>query len=143
MVAPPSENLQTQNMAPSPAADASSVPSPQNTSSDGAVTVEKNETHNAHHLSKRPKIDPPSPEHANALQQGQIARPDPRNVRGRRGHLKQMVEMPLDALHEIFHELEPVDLLHLSWASKNLNAILMEKSSRYIWKEVGRDLSIV
>ncbi|KAF5358488.1 hypothetical protein D9756_001343 [Leucocoprinus leucothites] len=64
----------------------------------------------------------------------QPSKPDKR-VRGRRGLLRLMAEMPLDTLHEIFRELEPVDLLHLSWASKSLNSIIMEKSARYLWEE--------
>ncbi|KAJ3553662.1 hypothetical protein NP233_g12594 [Leucocoprinus birnbaumii] len=64
-----------------------------------------------------------------------IARPDKPGVRGRRGLLKFMTEIPLDTLHDIFRELDPADLLHLSWASKSLNSIVMEKSARYIWEE--------
>ncbi len=47
-----------------------------------------------------------------------------------------MTEIPLDTLHEIFRELEPVDLLHLSWANKSLRSVVMEKTARYIWQEV-------
>ncbi|KAF9448010.1 hypothetical protein P691DRAFT_73214 [Macrolepiota fuliginosa MF-IS2] len=65
----------------------------------------------------------------------QVGRPDRGHIKGRRGHLKQMTEMPLDTLHEIFRDLEPIDLLHLSWASKSLRAIVMEKSARYIWED--------
>ncbi|KAJ3567207.1 hypothetical protein NP233_g6514 [Leucocoprinus birnbaumii] len=64
-----------------------------------------------------------------------IARPDKPGVRGRRGLLQFMTEIPLDTLHDIFRELDPADLLHLSWASKSLNSIVMEKSARYIWEE--------
>ncbi|KAF9448011.1 hypothetical protein P691DRAFT_801422 [Macrolepiota fuliginosa MF-IS2] len=60
-------------------------------------------------------------------------RPDRGRVKGRRGHLKQMTEMPLDTLHDIFRNLEPIDLLHLSWASRSLHGIVMEKAARYIW----------
>lgn len=69
-------------------------------------------------------------------QEVQVARPD-KYVRGRRGHLKLMAEIPLDTLHEIFGELDPIDLLHLSWASKSLHTIIMEQSARYIWEQVS------
>lgn len=66
----------------------------------------------------------------------QITKLDNTHVKGRRGRLRFMTEMPLDVLHEIFRELEPLDLVHLSWASKSLRAIVMGKPARYIWKEV-------
>ncbi len=133
-----SESLQNQEPASSAGVDASNMSSLKTSSPDGVAVVEKNEAINASPPSKRLKIEAPPPENSNASQQDQIARPDSKNVRGRRGQLKQMVEMPLDTLHEIFRELEPVDLLYLSWASKSLNTILMEKPSRYIWEEVGQ-----
>jgi hypothetical protein len=47
-----------------------------------------------------------------------------------------MIEMPIDTLYEIFRLLDPLDLLYLSWASKSLRGIVMNKSARYIWEEV-------
>ncbi len=131
-----SESLQNQESYPSTGVDASNLSSPENNSPGDTVIVEKCETPNASKPSKRLKIEAPLSE--NAPQQDRTIRPDSKNVRGRRGLLKQMAEMPLDTLHEIFLELEPADLLHLSWASKSLNTILMEKPSRYIWEEVGQ-----
>jgi hypothetical protein len=58
-------------------------------------------------------------------------------VAGRRGHLKFMTEIPIDTLHEIFRQLDPADLLNLSWSSKSLRLLIMEKSARYIWQEVS------
>lgn len=66
----------------------------------------------------------------------QVAGAQVSRIKGRRGHLKFMTEIPLDTLHEIFRKLDPVDLLHLSRASKTLRTIVMEKSARYIWEEV-------
>ncbi len=57
-------------------------------------------------------------------------------VRGRRGHLQQMIEMPMDVLYEIFSFLEPIDLLHLSWTSKRLRSTIAENSARFIWENV-------
>ncbi|KAF9448881.1 hypothetical protein P691DRAFT_775104 [Macrolepiota fuliginosa MF-IS2] len=64
----------------------------------------------------------------------QVIRSNDRRVRGRRGHLKMMTEIPLDTLYEIFGQLDPVDLLHLSWSSKRLNTIVMGKASRFLWE---------
>lgn len=66
----------------------------------------------------------------------QVAGAQVSRVKGRRGRLKFMTEIPLDTLHEIFRKLDPVDLLHLSRANKSLRTIVMEKSARYIWEEV-------
>ncbi|KAF9448882.1 hypothetical protein P691DRAFT_813470 [Macrolepiota fuliginosa MF-IS2] len=66
-------------------------------------------------------------------------RPDAR-VRGRRGQLKHMTEMPMDVLYEIFQSLEPIDLLHLSWANKSLHSIIMGESARYLWEDAFQAL---
>lgn len=66
----------------------------------------------------------------------QIPRGDRARVRGRRGHLKLMTEMPFDILLEIFGQLDPIDLLHLSWSTKTLRDIIMSKSGRILWKNV-------
>ncbi len=131
--------LRSRDLAPFATVDASNTSSLGNNPPDGTVTVKESETQNASPPSKHTKTEVHSPANANTSQQDR--RPEPKNVKGRRGQLKQMVEMPLDTLHEIFRELEPIDLLHLSWASKSLNTILMEKPSRYIWEEVGQFLA--
>lgn len=63
----------------------------------------------------------------------QSSRVDCGRVRGRRGHLKLMTEMPFDILHEILGQLDPIDLLHLSWSTKTLRDILMTRSGRFLW----------
>jgi len=60
-----------------------------------------------------------------------------KRVKGKRGHLKMITEMPMDILLEIFCQLEPVDLLHLSRASKSLRGILVANNIEYIWKMVS------
>lgn len=57
-------------------------------------------------------------------------------IRGRRGHLKLMTEIPFDILHEIFGHLDPIDLLHLSWSTRALNSIVMSRSGRILWINV-------
>ncbi|KAF8181619.1 hypothetical protein BJ912DRAFT_608613 [Pholiota molesta] len=51
-----------------------------------------------------------------------------------RGSLEKLVEMPLDVLFEIFGKLDPLDLLHISHATKALRAILMSRSSVSVWR---------
>ncbi|KAF8965436.1 hypothetical protein BDZ97DRAFT_2074722 [Flammula alnicola] len=63
------------------------------------------------------------------------APPQWKRVRGKRGMLKQLVEMPLDLLFEIFGRVDPVDLLHMARTTKALRAILMSRSSISVWKQ--------
>ncbi len=63
-------------------------------------------------------------------------RTDYTRVKGKRGHLEMMTEMPVDILLEIFCQLEPIDLLHLSRASKSLRRLLLANNIVYIWKLV-------
>lgn len=59
-------------------------------------------------------------------------------VRGRRGHLKMVVEMPFDILLEIFQYLGPADLLHLSRANHALRGMLLDRSTALpLWKAVS------
>jgi len=57
-------------------------------------------------------------------------------VKGRKGKLRNMTEMPMDVLFEIFGRLEPVDLLHLSRATKSLRSILIAPNANFLWKMV-------
>ncbi|KAF5330284.1 hypothetical protein D9619_006079 [Psilocybe cf. subviscida] len=61
--------------------------------------------------------------------------PAPKRRRGNRGLLKDVVDMPLDIVYEIFGKLFPADLLTLSQTSKDLRNILGSRSSAFIWKE--------
>ncbi|KXN91508.1 hypothetical protein AN958_00770 [Leucoagaricus sp. SymC.cos] len=90
-------------------------------------------------VSSGPKTTESEPQPASVSQDISLppnvaVKPD-RRVRGRRGLLNFMTEMPLDTLHEIFLQLEPVDLLHVSWSSKSLHSIVMGRNARYIWEE--------
>ncbi|KAJ7685466.1 hypothetical protein DFH06DRAFT_43974 [Mycena polygramma] len=55
--------------------------------------------------------------------------------RKNRGKLRFITEMPLDILFEIFGQLLPADLLHLSMSSKALRDILLRKSAAFLWKQ--------
>ncbi|KAF5318151.1 hypothetical protein D9619_012281 [Psilocybe cf. subviscida] len=61
--------------------------------------------------------------------------PAPKRLRGNRGLLKDVVDMPLDVVLEIFGKLSPGDLLNLAQTSKDLRRILMSRSSASTWKE--------
>ncbi|KAG8916089.1 hypothetical protein FRC02_004233 [Tulasnella sp. 418] len=50
------------------------------------------------------------------------------------GRLAVLMNMPVDVFAEICSHLFPIDLLHLSWASKRLRSILMSKSAKHIWR---------
>lgn len=52
-----------------------------------------------------------------------------------RGRLAALPQMPLDILFEIFRSMHPRDLLHVSRTTKVLRAVLMNKSSIWIWKD--------
>ncbi|KAG6873374.1 hypothetical protein C0995_016483 [Termitomyces sp. Mi166 len=76
-----------------------------------------------------------------------------RTVKGKRGRLEEISQLPLDILFEvtqltdslyrresdslalqIFLQLDPIDILNLSRVSKPLRNILMRRSAAYIWK---------
>ncbi|OBZ75564.1 hypothetical protein A0H81_04660 [Grifola frondosa] len=63
-----------------------------------------------------------------------------RAVRGRKGGLKGIINMPLDILFEIFGYLDLADLLHLARTSKDTRVILMNRSSAYIWKAARQNI---
>jgi hypothetical protein len=52
-------------------------------------------------------------------------------VKGRKGKLKNMTELPIDIWFEVFAQLEPLDLLHLSRATKDLRNMLVAPSANY------------
>ncbi|EIN03880.1 hypothetical protein PUNSTDRAFT_139185 [Punctularia strigosozonata HHB-11173 SS5] len=51
-----------------------------------------------------------------------------------KGRLAGLVMLPIDVMAEIFSHLEPLDILYLSWTSKDFNSLLMSRSSVFIWK---------
>ncbi|KAK7676670.1 hypothetical protein QCA50_020352 [Cerrena zonata] len=55
--------------------------------------------------------------------------------RSRIGSLREMLQMPLDILLEIFRHLTPGDLLILSRTSKPFRRLLMNPESSFIWKD--------
>lgn len=61
---------------------------------------------------------------------------DFRKIKGRRGKLKLMTEMPVDVLLEIFSHVQPIDLVHLSRATKALRVIITGTNGKFLWKQV-------
>jgi len=59
-----------------------------------------------------------------------------RRVKGRKGKLRIMTEIPVDTLLEIFSHVEPLDLLHLSWATKDLHALITASRNSFLWTRV-------
>ncbi|KAJ8520519.1 hypothetical protein ONZ45_g2661 [Pleurotus djamor] len=52
----------------------------------------------------------------------------------RKGKLRNLVQMPLDILFEIFGCLAPLDVLRLARTSKDLRSVLMKRSAMSLWK---------
>ncbi|KAK0217689.1 hypothetical protein EDD85DRAFT_1029434 [Armillaria nabsnona] len=57
-----------------------------------------------------------------------------------RGLLQKVAETPLDILFEIFSKLDPLDLLRLSRTTKDLRALLLQRSSTFIWKRARQNV---
>ncbi|KAG7451980.1 uncharacterized protein BT62DRAFT_941002 [Guyanagaster necrorhizus] len=57
-----------------------------------------------------------------------------------RGILQKVTETPLDVLFEIFSNLDPLDLLQLSRTSKDLRALLLQRSSTSVWKRARENV---
>ncbi|CDO76819.1 hypothetical protein BN946_scf185033.g16 [Trametes cinnabarina] len=57
-----------------------------------------------------------------------------RALRGRRGSLKDLPEMPVDILNEIFSYLHPKDLLNLARTSKAFREFLLNKRNVHMWR---------
>ena len=52
------------------------------------------------------------------------------------GTLDIMNDMPDDILLEIFSQVEPVDLFHISRATKALRDLITRNNSMFVWKRV-------
>ncbi|KZT72450.1 hypothetical protein DAEQUDRAFT_723167 [Daedalea quercina L-15889] len=58
-----------------------------------------------------------------------------KNVRGRRGGLKDMMNMPMDVILEICLHLHPRELLSLCRTAKVFHAFLMQKGCKNLWRD--------
>ncbi|KIM48754.1 hypothetical protein M413DRAFT_437933 [Hebeloma cylindrosporum] len=61
---------------------------------------------------------------------------DDHRIKPGTGTLDTMNEMPNDVLLEIFSQVEPIDLFHISRATKTLRDLITKSNSRYVWKRV-------
>ncbi|KAG5651506.1 hypothetical protein H0H81_008400 [Sphagnurus paluster] len=66
-----------------------------------------------------------------------------KTIRGRRGKLQSIMEMPLDILFEIFAHLSPSDLLHLARTAKRLRNTLMHRSANSVWKKARSYIEVL
>lgn len=87
------------------------------------------------HPAKRFKLDHDTEK--NSSKNKKIASKSKGQATRKNGRLEEITEMPMDVLYEIFGYLEPLDVLHLSWSSKALRLIVMGKSAKYVWENVG------
>ena len=107
-------------------------------------------------MAKRRRAESPSPSPStddSSSSGNRVAkRPKVRNLRGRRGSLQDLPQMPLDVLYmvcftfepsytlftlysfQILSLLDPLDLLHLARTSKDFRNLLMSRSSISLWK---------
>ncbi|KAF9533615.1 hypothetical protein CPB83DRAFT_845570 [Crepidotus variabilis] len=63
----------------------------------------------------------------------QAEQPKAKKLRGNRGFLHILLDMPTDILYEVLGTLEPLDLLSVARTVKSLRAILMSKISLSVW----------
>ncbi|KAL1940758.1 hypothetical protein VTO73DRAFT_7799 [Trametes versicolor] len=61
-------------------------------------------------------------------------------LRGRRGSLDMMPNVPLDVILEILGHLHPRDIISLSRTSKAFRALLLDRKNAFIWKVARKAL---
>ncbi|RDX47896.1 hypothetical protein OH76DRAFT_1405445 [Lentinus brumalis] len=76
---------------------------------------------------------------ANKSRSGGVARRD-RNLRGKRGGLESMPNLPLDVLIEIFGFIHPRDLLSLARTTREFRDFLMSRNAISFWKEARKQV---
>ncbi|KAK7682734.1 hypothetical protein QCA50_014117 [Cerrena zonata] len=61
-------------------------------------------------------------------------------IRNGRGALRDLLEMPMDIICEIFYRLRPLELLRVARINKAFRSLLMHRSSTHIWKEARNSM---
>ncbi|KAK0226486.1 hypothetical protein IW262DRAFT_1431493 [Armillaria fumosa] len=84
-------------------------------------------------VKKKPSVKKVKQEGGNATN----AAPKRRRLRGL---LQKVAETPVDILFEIFSKLDPLDLLRLSRTTKDLRALLLQRSSTFVWKRARQNI---
>lgn len=96
----------------------------------GTVDAESESLKDNQPLTKRQKTDMYAPD-------------KPKTSRkSRRGKLRDLPEMPLDILYEIFGHLFPLDVLRLSRTTKASRDLLMRRSALFIWHSAFSNLPV-
>ncbi|KAK0481358.1 hypothetical protein IW261DRAFT_1681036 [Armillaria novae-zelandiae] len=84
-------------------------------------------------VKKKPRVKKVNQDPGNAIK----AAPKRRRLRGM---LQKVAETPSDILFEIFSNLDPLDLLRLSRTTKDLRALLLQRSSTFVWKRARQNV---
>ncbi|PBL00197.1 hypothetical protein ARMGADRAFT_1058334 [Armillaria gallica] len=63
-------------------------------------------------------------------------------TRPRKGVFAKFAEIPLDVFFEIWKHLGPLELLHLNRTTKDLRAILLQRSSSFVWKSARENVNL-
>ncbi|KAK0433553.1 hypothetical protein EV421DRAFT_2088640 [Armillaria borealis] len=85
-------------------------------------------------IKKKPRVKKVNQDTGNATQ----AAPKRRRLRGL---LQKVAETPLDILFEAhFSKLDPLDFLRLSRTTKDLRALLLQRSSTFVWKRARQNV---
>ncbi|KAK0209114.1 hypothetical protein DFS33DRAFT_1307746 [Desarmillaria ectypa] len=84
-------------------------------------------------IKKKPRVKKVNQNEENVTQ----AAPKRRRLRGL---LQKVAETPLDVLFEVFSNLDPLDLLRLSRTTKDLRALLLQRSSSFVWKRARENV---
>ncbi|KAH9951400.1 hypothetical protein B0H21DRAFT_818443 [Amylocystis lapponica] len=94
---------------------------------------------------KKLRIEPSTPDSGEGTSAVDVEpapprQPARRSLRGKRGGLKDMPNMPMDILLEIFGYLHPRDLLNMARTSKEFREYLMSRKSAFLWKAARQNV---
>lgn len=64
----------------------------------------------------------------------------PKRVRGKRGGLSKLPEMPMDVTTEIMSYLGPLDLLNLARTSRQFRAFMLSRKSLFLWRAARENM---
>ncbi|KAJ3489820.1 hypothetical protein NLI96_g1862 [Meripilus lineatus] len=59
---------------------------------------------------------------------------------GWKGCLRDMPNLPLDLLYDIFQHLNPIDMLQLSRSSRDFRGLLMDRKSAFLWQAARQNI---
>lgn len=83
---------------------------------------------NNHQIAKRPRLP------STSQNKGSSTKTNSQKVKGKRGALKCLLEMPDDIMWEVFQHLGPYDLLRLARTTKGLRKFLLSPTTASLWR---------